>query len=448
MQNHKAHILLKEKLEEQGFSKIESPKYSNSSYFMKQESDTKIYIMAGEMTQPNKFGGLGSWLALDNVEIPINTLLKKYKKETDFQFYHTLSFNRLLDGKIPVEYTNIIDNVKLTDDATINSVIEYMMHFIDTVYKPLWEKYSNLQVINDELIEKIPQMGLANYISGQMHLKKMIIMKYCNNPKYEEYKQWLKSVMIDNQGFMIDYLIFTDLYNFLEGRLVLDENYMNAKLENENIIETSKLEPTTIQVLQEIPVLPQNLFVEQAFEHYEKEFNTLGIHFDKKFTLNDYRNDANWQSWEMEETDKIDWRYFLLLFSGTEIFETATNSYQPVSPNVYYFNAEWDGFVNYGKIIQRLNLLTNNELAFTNIVCEQEGICIFEYKGKPYEWRFEINSDWTDPEIFNLFTELVFYDVKKTFYLMPEGQGGIIIYFSKEERQNFETYFNTTIERL
>jgi hypothetical protein len=447
MQNHKAHILLKEKLAEQGFSKIESPKFDDSSYFMKQEGDLKIYLWSPEMVSPKKFQGIGLWIALDSVELLISKIQKKYDKNIESSYFKTVSFNKLYSD-LPDEYRNIVNNVILVDDEIIKSVIDYMMHFIDTVYKPLWEKYSNLQVINDELIEKIPQMGLANYISGQMHLKKMIIMKYCNNPKYEEYKQWLKSVMIDNQDFTIDYLIFTDLYNFLEGRLVLDENYMNAKLENENIIEILKPESNTIQVIQEIPVLPQNLFVEQAFEHYEKEFNTLGIHFDKKFTLNDYRNDANWQSWEMEETDKIDWRYFLLLFSGTEVFETATNSYQPVSPNVYYFNAEWDGFVNYGKIIQRLNLLTNNELAFTNIVCEQEGICIFEYKGKPYEWRFEINSDWTDPEIFNLFTELVFYDVKKTFYIMPEGQGGIIVYFSKEERQNFETYFNTTIERL
>lgn len=200
--------------------------------------------------------------------------------------------------------------------------------------------------------------------------------------------------------------------------------------------------------MQKIPELPQNILVEQAFEKYEKEFKEFNIHFDKKFTLNDFRNDANWQSWEMEEPEKIDWKYFLLLFSGTEVYEQAAKLYQPVSPNVYYFDAEWDGFVNYGTIIQRLNLLTNNELAFNNIICEEEGICTFEYKGELYEWIFEVDSDWTDPTIFEYFIGLVFSDLNKEFYILPEGQGGIILYLSKEERQRFEAYFNLTIDRL
>ena len=117
-----------------------------------------------------------------------------------------------------------------------------------------------------------------------------------------------------------------------------------------------------------------------------------------------------------------------------------TNTYEPASPNVYYFDAEWDGFVNYGTILQRLNLLTGNALPFKAITGHfDEFIGVsFQYKGEKYKWEYEYYDDWTDMRIFNQFIQLVTPDLINSFYILPEGQGGLIFYFSAKQKQVFE----------
>ncbi len=72
------------------------------------------------------------------------------------------------------------------------SIMKLIIANIKEYHFPFFERVSSLQVVNDEIIDKVPQMEIANYIPGQyMNIKKLIIMKLCNNPKYEEFKDWL-----------------------------------------------------------------------------------------------------------------------------------------------------------------------------------------------------------------------------------------------------------------
>jgi hypothetical protein len=78
----------------------------------------------------------------------------------------------------------LVENVKEIATEIYNCIIEN--------HSPFFEKASNLQVVNDEIIDKIPHMELHKYIPGQyMNMKKLIIMKLCDNPNYDEFKQWL-----------------------------------------------------------------------------------------------------------------------------------------------------------------------------------------------------------------------------------------------------------------
>lgn len=243
MQKHKSHILLREKLEEWGFSKIESPMYDDSSYFMKQEGNTKLYISAGEIIGNNKFHSIGSWLSIDKIEYPILKIVKKYNQNmAETSTFHTIRFYKLLEPSEQVrkEYQVTLD-IELINDIDIENVVNGVLEYLYTVYKPLWEKYSDLQVINDELIEKIPMDKLNEYISGTFfHGKILIIMKKCNNPRYEEFyrkellsfqesandegiKETLRSFKQDPELFSKHFLMFQDLYEGLESGKYLEE---------------------------------------------------------------------------------------------------------------------------------------------------------------------------------------------------------------------------------
>ena len=77
-------------------------------------------------------------------------------------------------------------------------VSSLLLEYIEKVYEPLWEKYSSLHFINDEIINKIPQMELPDYLSGHMSLRKLIIMKLCSNPNYENYRDWLMKLRLES----------------------------------------------------------------------------------------------------------------------------------------------------------------------------------------------------------------------------------------------------------
>lgn len=95
-------------------------------------------------------------------------------------------------------------------EDNFNSLMKLVVANIKTYHFPFFERVSSLQVVNDEIINKVPQMELGNFIPGQyMNPKKLIIMKLCNNPKYGEFKNWLVEVF--------EKVIKTEPDRYLEG---------------------------------------------------------------------------------------------------------------------------------------------------------------------------------------------------------------------------------------
>ncbi|OCB74407.1 hypothetical protein [Flavobacterium crassostreae] len=60
---------------------------------------------------------------------------------------------------------------------------------VDTYIVPFFEKIPDLQAVNDEILNKLSFEEYPNFISGNCTLKVLIIMKLCQNTKYEDYKQ-------------------------------------------------------------------------------------------------------------------------------------------------------------------------------------------------------------------------------------------------------------------
>lgn len=88
---------------------------------------------------------------------------------------------------------------------------------IETYVEPYFESYQSLQDINDKIIEAIPENKWSDYFFGETNLKATIIMKLCNNPRYESFTKMVHDRIynaIYNQGFN-EYQDYYKMYNVL-----------------------------------------------------------------------------------------------------------------------------------------------------------------------------------------------------------------------------------------
>lgn len=305
---------------------------------------------------------------------------------------------------------------------------------------PFFKQFTTLQQVNDEIINTIPWQDLTRRIPGQTPFKRMIIMKLCNNPAYGEFADMFGGRV---RGAVENGMKQYQSYN---GALIALRNYLENGRFGEIGGEPVQRSMQKVSVQDQVGLLPlsRNNVFEERFAQLRNVLKNAGVTFSDRFLLDDYRRDANWQSWGIEAKDGNDLLYHLLLFAGTNVLDSHTGSYEPVSPDVYYFNAGWDGFVDYGKIIHRLNLLTGNALHFTEVAGRFDdghvGVS-FRYKEALHQWEFEYDGDWTDLRIFNQFMELVKADLIHDFYILPEGQGGLVFYFSEGGRDAFELIY-------
>jgi hypothetical protein len=109
----------------------------------------------------------------------------------------------------------------LLNQENIDNVLNTILLFLNDSVFPFFDHANSLQLVNDEIIDKVPQIELGKYIPGWYNIyKKQIIMKLCNNPNYNEYVDWLdKSFQEDIQRDPLnkDYQIFASLTKFLNS---------------------------------------------------------------------------------------------------------------------------------------------------------------------------------------------------------------------------------------
>jgi len=82
-------------------------------------------------------------------------------------------------GAIPLKTKQDIEDFK-----------QYISNHVDTYILPFCEKIPNLQAVNDEILDKVPQAEYTKYIPGKTNFKVLIIMRLCNNSKYNDFKNW------------------------------------------------------------------------------------------------------------------------------------------------------------------------------------------------------------------------------------------------------------------
>jgi len=100
---------------------------------------------------------------------------------------------------------------------------EIIFEYLKTYHLPFFERVSSLQVVNDEIIDKVPKEEYGNYIPGRfMNAKVLIIMKLCKNTRYSEYRDWAlgaysKGVDINPDRYLEDFNIIKSLVDYLDS---------------------------------------------------------------------------------------------------------------------------------------------------------------------------------------------------------------------------------------
>ncbi|WP_405399959.1 hypothetical protein [Maribacter sp. Asnod2-G09] len=112
-----------------------------------------------------------------------------------------------------------------------------IINHVDSYILPFFQKFSNIQDVNDKILNLLPIEEYANYIPGQTNFKVLIIMKLCNSSKYIDFKEWALEAY--NQGVKInptrygkDHESLKALVNYLDNedfKELLDADYGNDR---------------------------------------------------------------------------------------------------------------------------------------------------------------------------------------------------------------------------
>ncbi|MCR4030173.1 MULTISPECIES: hypothetical protein [Flavobacterium] len=214
--------------------------YENSSeslFFYQNDSNSNNFLSIGyvvKYTGEVYRGGFNCYTSIRIVENLLNSLIVKHINSlADFsiKFSATIDFNKYTVSNFETIWDSFrqFDGYDLsTNKEMLDKLCEHYKEVIERYFIPFWEKYSNIQYINDEIINKVPEEDLNNYISDMGNFKKLIIMKLCSNPEYNNYKDYLKTV-VENalKEDKNKYKPFADLFEELTEILETQNNFSN-----------------------------------------------------------------------------------------------------------------------------------------------------------------------------------------------------------------------------
>ena len=132
------------------------------------------------------FDAFSLTIKFEEVEEVLQEMALKYELE---QTSFTLRDYNDTDDVIMYR-TKVID-VQIDNEADFALHADAVMQYCNQVAFPFFNKYPDIESLN-KWIKEIPEADLTYHISGEFQLKKMIVLKLCNDPEYENYAAYVK----------------------------------------------------------------------------------------------------------------------------------------------------------------------------------------------------------------------------------------------------------------
>ncbi|QXP56560.1 hypothetical protein H0I25_01845 [Cellulophaga sp. HaHa_2_95] len=117
------------------------------------------------------------------------------------------------------------DFKKINEQLKTKNTGDYIMAIMDHIKKidlPFFNKYHTMETINQKIINKVPEEDYFEWFPGVAIFKVLIIMKLCDNSKYEEYKNkrvkvYLSFVEKQPALYREDYTTFLSFLDYLDS---------------------------------------------------------------------------------------------------------------------------------------------------------------------------------------------------------------------------------------
>jgi hypothetical protein len=212
------------------FSRFKIEINEDSLYFQSITDGYKhvIYVGLGRITYANEkivHGGFHCWLEFIVVENLLTDLLFKHNLYVN-QLFPTIRLNEFTNknfNKIWDSFRGFRDYDLSIDKEKLDALCQHYKETIAHHFIPFWEKYGSIQYINDEIINKVTEEDLNNYLPGMGNFKKLMIMKICSNPNYNEYEKYLtnlveNAVLQDKEEYEPYADLFKELTEILKGQ--------------------------------------------------------------------------------------------------------------------------------------------------------------------------------------------------------------------------------------
>lgn len=194
------------------------------NYAMTRHSGEVIHRIWYEFYPPNGMEQLQfNWMRYDIIFPKVNRILQEAWGRT----IYTDSINQpLLSDSYETTVTDAQENIMAMREFLKDNMLSFVKHGvfhedqlvdacryqregIDRFVLPFFEKFSVLRAVNDQLVNTIPWEDLSSRIAGQTPLKRMIIMKVCGNPEYQDFADMFEGrVQSAVEGGMTEYNSF------------------------------------------------------------------------------------------------------------------------------------------------------------------------------------------------------------------------------------------------
>ena len=176
-------------LEKRGFVNCHDYEQYGENY-KKNCNDGVVYIDFGFTN--GKYMGISAHIYFKQIE----ELVAHFPVSPTVIDHHlTISPTKLIGDSVEIYHINKKTQDIVLTENNLEDILGLIHQYLTLFYEPFWEKYSVLQTVNDEIIDKIENSKMTEYIPGSlMTWKKLAIMKVCNNPNYQSYVAWLDSI--------------------------------------------------------------------------------------------------------------------------------------------------------------------------------------------------------------------------------------------------------------
>jgi hypothetical protein len=132
------------------------------------------------------FDAFSLTIRFEAIEEVLKDILVKY--ELDEPSFTLRDYN---DTDEIVMYGQKVIAVEINQEADFGIHAEAVMEYCNHVAFPFFDRYNTVEALN-VFIKEIPEDDIAYHLGGEFQMKKMIVLKLCNDPEYDNYSEYVR----------------------------------------------------------------------------------------------------------------------------------------------------------------------------------------------------------------------------------------------------------------